>query len=271
MLFDTRIQLLFGGLLLAQLLYPVPGRAATAEGDPATMVVELGLDVATGSYGNPVSTTTLSIPVSVLYLPTPRIDLGIMIPYLRQSNDLVVGGRAVHGTANPRLQNMMARRSEPVQGLGDLVFSAGCMVAKEGDLLPQVRTVAAVKFPTADDTLGTGAFDESLGLALAKSLDDWYLYLGGNYTFQGSTSLFTARDFADGEVGVGYEILPGLRPSLGLRGATSAESGSGGTALVEGKLVYAASGAVDLKLYLDRGLSTSSATWQGGCSLGYNF
>jgi hypothetical protein len=272
MLFDTRIQLLFGGLLLAQLLDPVPGRAAAASGgDAASIVLELGLDVATGSYGNPVSTTTVSIPFSFLYLPTPRIDLGLMIAYLRQSNDLVVGGRVVHGAANPRPRNMMANRSEPVQGVGDLVCTAGYLVVKEGDLLPQVRAIGAVKFPTADDSLGTGAFDESLGLALAKSLDDWYLYLGGNYTFQGSTSLFTARNFANGEVGVGYEVLPGLRPSLGLRGATSAESGSGGTALVEGKLVYAASRAVDMKLYLDRGLSTSSATWQGGCSLGYNF
>jgi hypothetical protein len=93
----------------------------------------------------------------------------------------------------------------------------------------------------------------------------------GNYTFQGKTSLFTARDFADGEIALGYEVLPGLRPSLGLRGATSAEAGSGGTSLVEGKLVYAATRSVDMKLYLDRGLSTSSATWQGGCSLGYNF
>ncbi|GFO70826.1 hypothetical protein GMLC_44050 [Geomonas limicola] len=250
--------------------------ADTLSSDEATTFsTEIGFDLATGRYGNTVSTTTLSIPVSVLYLPTPRLDLGLMIPYLWQNNDLVVEGRPVQ---NPSVQagpggilRRPAQHSQAVHGFGDLVGTVGYLLFKEGDYAPQLRGLAAVKFPTAESGLGTGAFDEIVGLAATKSFGAWYLYASGNYTFQGKTSLFTARDFADGETGVGYEVIPGLRPSLGVRGATAVETGTGGTMLLGGKLVWALSDSIDLKAYLDRGLATAAPDWQGGASLAFNF
>jgi len=259
-------------------LAPVPAARAESASfgtENSTVTAELGFDVASGRYGNTATTTTVSVPFSLLYLPTSRIDLGLQIPYIRQSNDYVVGGRPVRSTNQPGPvvgpAPRQTQQDKPVQGVGDLVLSAGYLLFREGDLTPQLRAVAALKIPTADSELGTGAYDESIGLALAKALGPWYFYLNGTYTFQGKTSLFTARDFADGEVGVGYEVIPGLRPSLGLRAATSVESSAGGTMQVETKLVWALSGSLDLKAYLARGLATSAPDWQGGFSLAFNF
>ena len=274
--YHARTLALFGLLNLAVLLAPVTGsrEAFGAGGDPTKLALEVGLDVATGNYGNAVSTTSVSLPVSLLYLPTSRLDLGAVLPFIRQNNDLVVGGRPVRSRQGARPRGMAAGKDGTdgaVRGVGDLVLSAGYTLLPETDSAPQLRPVFAVKVPTAGTTLGTGAFDESLGLNLTKSQGDWYLFLSGDYTLQGKTTLFTARNFADGECGVGYEVSPGLRPSLGVKGASSVEAGVGGTLQVEAKLVYAATRAVDLKLYLDRGLTGSSATWEGGCSLAYNF
>jgi len=255
--------------------YLTTARAADDSSEATSFSAEIGFDVATGSYGNAVSTTTLALPVGLLYLPTPRLDLGLMLPYLWQNNDLVVGGRPVRNPAAQSGPGGMLRRpaqqNQAVHGFGDLVCTVGYLLFTEGDYSPQLRGQVAVKIPSAESGLGTGAFDETVGLAASKSFGPWYLYGSGNYTFQGKTSLFTARNFADGETGVGYEVLPGLRPSVGVRGATSVETGSGGTAQVGGKLVWAVTGSVDLKAYLDRGLASAAPDWQGGASLAFNF
>ena len=269
----SRTLALLGVLNLAVLVTPLAGKAETpaSGGEPGAFSTEIGLDVATGKYGNATSTTTVSLPVSLLYFPTARLDLGLSIPFIRQNNDLVVDGRPVRSRQAPPPRGMAARQGGPVCGIGDLVLSAGYTLLPETDRAPQLHSILAVKCPTADSKLGTGAFDESLGLGLTKSLGNWYLFLFADYTLQGKTSLFTARDFADGECGAGYEVLPGLRPSLGVKGVSSMEANVGGTLQAEGKLVYAATRAIDLKLYLDRGLTVSSATWEGGCFLAYNF
>jgi len=260
-----------------------------------TLAVELGCDVAGGRYGSRVNTTTVAFPVSLLYFPTDRLDLGLTAQYLRQNNAFVVEGRVVR---NPQLSPpaaMAARtaaaaqpqsgpvaaaaaqtaasqaRSRGVQGIGDLYFTAGYLLVREGDLRPQLRPVLTVKFPTAESSLGTGAFDGSVGLTASKGFGSWYLFANGDYTLQGRTSLFTAKNFVDGETGVGYEVLPGLRPSLGVKGATPAEAGVSGTRQGELKMVYAATQRIDVKLNLDRGLSTASPDWEGGLSLTFNF
>lgn len=244
------------------------------EEKPKRFAAELGIDVATGKYGNPTSTTTVMVPLSLLYFATPRLDFGIVVPYLWQSNDLVVGGRPVRRTLAqpmPKPKPAATRQNGSVSGVGDLLFSGGYVLHEETEATPQVRGVITIKAPTADQTLGTGVPDETAELQCTKSLADWYLFLDGAYTRQGKTSLFQARNFAEVDGGVGYEVLPGLRPSIGVKGATAAEKNTGGTLQVEGKVVYAATRAVDFKLYLDRGFTTTSPDWQGGCSVGYNF
>ena len=237
-----------------------------------TLSVELGLDVASGKYGGGVSTTTVSVPLSILYLPTERLDLGLSVPFIRQSNGLVVAGRVVRPTAvRPAPTARPVTTGGAVSGIGDLVLAAGYLLHAETESLPQLRPVVSVKAPTADSSLGSGEFDETVGLGLGKSLDNWYLFLDAGYTVQGRTVLFSARNFVDYDAGIGYEIVPGLRPSLGVKGASSAQTGEGGVTQAEAKLVYAASRALDLKLNLERGLSVASPDWEAGCSLAYNF
>ncbi len=47
-------------------------------------------------------------------------------------------------------------------------------VVQEGPVLPEIAPYVKIKFPTADDSrgLGTGEFDETLGVDLSKALFD---------------------------------------------------------------------------------------------------
>lgn len=272
-------RVVLAAVLTLLILFPVAGSAASTQAwseDAAStsFSVELGFDVATGSYGNPTSTTTVGVPLSISWFPTPRLDLGLSIPYLWQSNQQVVGGHPVRTaakTARPMQMPGQKSRTQAVNGVGDLLLSAGYAVLAESETLPQLRPVCGVKVPTASDQLGTGAADYLLGVDLAKLLGEWYLYAGGNYTFQGKTELFQARDYADYTVMVGYEVLPGARPALALRGATPAETGVGSVLQLEGRFTYTLSRLWDLKLHLGRGLTRNTADWEGGSSLSYNF
>ena len=259
-------------LITQQPVWADPLAEAAAEKESQeTLSVELGFDHATGKYGNSVSTVTNSFPLSILYFPTSRLDLGVSVPYISQNNGLVVGGRVVRGAAVPLQQRARTARDSRVSGIGDLVLAMGYAPLLESDRFPQLRLVANLKAPTAGTALGTGKFDETLGLGLSKNLGNWYLFLDGGYTFQGKTDLFAARNFVEYDFGLGYEVLSGLRPSLGLKGTSSTEAGVGGNQQVEGKLVYAVTRAFDFKLNLDRGLSVSSPDWEVGCAFGYTF
>lgn len=276
-----RILAVVYAVILFVLYTQVPCRAealAEAGEHPPRFLVEVGYDVATGTYGNTTSTTTMSVPLSIGWAATPRLVFGLSIPYLWQNNADVVAGRPVRVPKTlgfgmlPITRNAPAStRNHAVSGVGDLLLSGGYAVLTETDYLPELRPSLGVKLPTADTDLGTGKTDVILGLASSKWLGAWYLYLDGDYTVQGKSSLFQARNFFDYALGVGYEIWDGLRPSIGVKGATPAEEGSGAAIEVEGRVVYALNRAFDLRFHAGRGLSVSAADWEGGCSLGFNF
>ena len=276
MRFQNNALLQLGVLIMLVLLAPRLSEAdaltdaVNEQAKPETLSVESGFDLATGKYGSSSSTNTVSVPLSIVYFPTDRLDVGLSVPYLWQNTQLVVAGKVVRFTG-VRAAQRRAEREKPVNGVGDLLLAAGYTLVAESDRLPQLRPVLSVKIPTADTSLGTGEFDETCGLGLSKSLGEWFLFLDGGYTLQGKSDLFVAKNFVDFDLGIGYQILAGLRPSLAVKGASAAQAGVDGNLQIEGKLVYTATRAVDLKLYLDRGLSVSSPDWEGGCSLSYNF
>ncbi|MBJ6723128.1 transporter [Geomesophilobacter sediminis] len=279
---------MLGALILFVLGQPARSQAGSgADAEKKSRVAaEVGFDVATGSYGNPTSTTTVAVPFSLSYLVTPRFDLGLSIPYLWQSNEEVVGGKPVRSGklvaargAAPAAPPMMgggsstvsASRTRAVSGLGDLLLSAGYTLLPETDGVPELRAVAGLKVPTADSGLGTGAVDGVAGFTSSKWLGNWYLYLDGDYTVQGRTSLYNARNYFGYDLGVGYEVLPGLRTDFGIKGMTATEEGTGAGLQLEAKVLYVLSRRVFLKTYLDRGLTTWSPDWQGGGAVSISF
>ncbi len=231
--------------------------------------IEAGLDIATGKYGGSISTTTISIPLSINYYPNKYFDFGASVPYIHQNTNLIVGGRVVTGTAARNVKS--TNNKVTVSGFGDLLLDMGYTFSSESLKSFQVRPVATLKLPTADAGLGSGAVSEILGVGLTKNIDKWLLFMDGDYAFQGKTALYTAKNYVDYDAGIGYEITPGLRPSLAIKGATSAQEGVSGNLQLEGKLIYAVSSNCTLKLYIDRGYSSTSPDWEGSFTINYGF
>ncbi len=75
------------------------------------------------------------------------------------------------------------------EGLGDIILKGGYDLLEEPEQPFNLSAVAKIKLPTAnkDDGLGTGEFDEGVGLEASKRLDSRWTFLGDlYYTFIGS-------------------------------------------------------------------------------------
>ena len=233
---------------------------------PTILSAELGFDVATGKYGTRRTTTTISVPLALTYYPVDSVDVGLSIPYIWQNNGLVVGGRRVK-----RIISNSAAANHPINGVGDLVLALGYKLVRETDYMPEVHPVVNIKFPTAETGLGSGEYDETFGVEFTKWLRDWYFLADGNYTIQGRSKIFKAKNYFSYDGEVGYEIMEGLRPSLGVKAASPAEQKSSSSVQVEGKITYAFTRSIEAKTYVDGGLTTNVPDWEGGFSLAYSF
>ena len=81
-----------------------------------------------------------------------------------------------------------------------------------------------VKFPTADEKkgLGTGEFDETIGLETSKSLTEmWNIYADLYYSFIGDPPDVDFDNVVSYDVGVGYKITPETEATLYYRESTA--------------------------------------------------
>lgn len=102
-------------------------------------------------------------------------------------------------------------------GLGDLIARGRYYLIEEGDLVPLVALIGRIKLPTADADagLGTGEFDEGVGLELTKSLTDrWLAFLDGGYNIIGDAPGTNFNNQWWFDVGVGYDVTNNLHMSL---------------------------------------------------------
>jgi len=169
-------------------------------------------------------------------------------------------------------------RTSSQNGIGDLSLQAGITFIREGDILPQFRALLYLKCPTGDrdNWLGSGEFDEGIGLSVSRTLGDLSLYLEGLWIFQGGSDFlvesgYTARDYLNYYAEIGYQVTDSLIPALALRGTTPASNELGGTAEVRLKLAWKASEHFSFQAYVGTGLTTTSSDFSGGASLFYNF
>lgn len=263
----------FASLLLAAITI-LP---AVALGADKPFSLGVGFEFATGKYGTDTRTNSVTVPVTFSYYPTERLDLGLEIPYLYQSNSVTTAAGSML-RFNTRGSRTTARRTafdqtQSQSGIGDLTLSGGYVVVEEGDATPQVRPTAYVKFPTADKDkgLGTGKFDEGVGLELSKWIGPWYASIEGDYNFIGGSSDLGLKNYFSYQAGLGYRLTDKLRPSLILKGAESPSDNS--PALLEGRLKLACrmTDAAGLSAYLAKGLANGSPDFGAGVALSFDF
>ena len=272
----------------------------------------VGVDFSTSRYGTHSRTESLSIPVTLEWRPHKRFDIQLSLPYIYQSNSITpayvqssasdvttaansqfqqvktvpatgsqgksgqatpVGAMAGSGTGVPQLGQNSSQN-----GIGDMTLQVGFALIEENLALPQLRVLGYCKFPTGDrdNWLGSGEFDEGVGLSLSKTYGDLALYLEGIWIFQGGSDFlvesgFTVKDYLNYYAEISYQATDMLVPALVLTGASPSSKERGGT--VEGrlKLSWRMSEHTSLQGYAGMGFTEASADMTAGVSFFYSF
>lgn len=211
--------------------------AAEAEGPPRPSPqwrVSATVNYSSGSYGADSKTNIVYAPMTIRRIFRDG-DVSLTIPFVSISGTGAVrlvggvptrtgsvsGGTA--GTAGGGAGRGKSPGATPLSssttdsGLGDLILRGRYYLMEEGDFAPLVALTGRIKFPTADADrgLGTGEFDEGVGVELTKRLAArWLAYIDGGYNFIGDAP---GTDFHNQwwyDAGIGYDVTDNLHMSV---------------------------------------------------------
>jgi hypothetical protein len=253
----------------------------------------LGFEFTSGQYGTGIRTDAVFVPFTVSLNPTRRLDFSLELPYVYQSTSSVVAGQfmamqsmgtsstsvgAVMGGPGTGMSGPLTTASATTvnkaqNGVGDLTLKAGYIVVPEGDYLPAVRPNFSLKIPTADKNkfLGTGAFDEALGVEFSKWYGDWLADAETGYTFQGKSTVLSVKDYFYYAIGGGYQLTDWLRPMLLFKGSTPRVEGAAAQLEARLRVKYQMSEHTGLDGYLAKGLTTASPDYGTGLAVYVEF
>ena len=250
--------------LLGIVLAVVGVRPALAQDEPRVSF-STSVDYSVGDYGTGKDTTLLYVPFTLGVRPFDRFWLNVTVPYLYQNSQNVVltgGGVAVKGKSNGKLTRPATSTTE--SGLGDVLAKASLVLVEEKDFIPEITPYFKVKFPTADKDrgLGTGEFDETLGVDVSKLLiASLFGYLELAYTFIGEPSGTTLHNSFGWSVGAAYAIVQPFSVFAFLEGATAIAPGQDDPLDIRVGAEYRIIKALKLTGAVTRGLSNGSADW----------
>src|SRR5438445_4396871 len=198
--------------------------------DEPRVSLSTSVDYSVGDYGTGKDTTLLYVPFTLGVRPFDRFWLSVTVPYIYQTGQNVVltgGGVAVKSEkSNGKLTRPATSTTE--SGLGDVLATASFVLIPEKDFIPEVTPYFKVKFPTADKDrgLGTGEFDETLGVDVSKRLiDALFGFLTLSYTFIVDPPGADFRNSFGWSVGAAYAIVPPFSVFAFLDGATATSAG----------------------------------------------
>jgi outer membrane putative beta-barrel porin/alpha-amylase len=178
----------------------------------------------TGKYGTNVHTDILYAPLSLRRL-FDNGDLSLVIPYLTITSNCgvtVVSGVPLRtGGLCPSTATASGTFPKRVteSGLGDVLLIGRYYLYTEEErgLMPSIMVSGRVKAPTADKDrgLGTGEWDEGVGLGLTKLITDKLIsFVDGGYTVIGKPEGVELRNQWSYDVGLGYYFLPTVLGSV---------------------------------------------------------
>lgn len=157
-----------------------------------------GFDFSTGSYGAPKHTEILYIPVTAQAAKGPW-TLKVVVPWIRVSGPALLLDGAAEGTAG-------LRTSGAASGLGDVNFSATYSLESLYAYGLYVDLTARAKAPTASYALGlgTGAWDGTFQVDIAKTWGDFMPFGNIGYRVTSQPKTFPLRNVFFGSVGLQY-------------------------------------------------------------------
>lgn len=264
-------------LLLLSLTTMALGEDQIAESQRGKWAVGVGFDVASGTYGNETTTCFVAIPFLLQYSPSPRWFLELDLPWVHQSNSVTTygsigpshelmvrsGGSAAlaptgEHSGGPGGSGQMNLDPDQAQsGIGDATLSAEYTLLEERARQPRIGALLSLKIPLAneDKGLGTGEFDEGVGLSLAKTVGFTRYFARGSYIFRGDSAQYDPKNYLSYALGIGYLFNFDLQAALALTGATAPFAGAPAPLEAQVRLNYRISERVRIGGYIGHGLS----------------
>jgi Putative MetA-pathway of phenol degradation len=263
----------YRGILVALALTFLGAAPALADDDPLRWALSTSFNYSEGDYGTGKNTTLIYVPFTLGVRPIDRLDLSLTIPYLRQSsqNVVITGGGIAPSKHGRRLVVSSARQSVSTteDGLGDILLKGRYVLLEEKPLVPETAPYLKIKFPTADSDrgLGTGEFDETVGVDLSKTFGQrWFGYLGLGYTFIGSPPGTTLDNSFGWSIGAAYAVTSPLSVFAFLDGATAITPGTQDPLELRVGAEYNLTKALKVTGSLTKGFTDGSPDW--GVSVG---
>jgi Putative MetA-pathway of phenol degradation len=268
----------YRGMVIGMALMLLGAVPAFAEDEPAEprwgWHLSTSFNYLKGDYGTGEDTEIIYVPFT-FGIRLDRFKLGLTVPYLRQSSQNVVltGG----GVAKKEKQAATAAsttESRTEDGLGDILLRASFIVLKEQPLLPEIEPYLKIKFPTADEDrgLGTGEFDETIGVDLSKTfLDRLGVYVTLAYTFIGSPPGEDFNNSFGWSIGAAYAVARPFSVFAFLDGSTAIAPGQDNPLELRVGAEFRIIKALKLTGSFMKGLSDGSADWGASAGLALRF
>ncbi|MBB3991689.1 hypothetical protein [Croceicoccus naphthovorans] len=196
-------------------------RASAPHGrnDGPQFEISTGVEYEEGDYGTDTKINILSVPTSVK-LSTGDLQLIATLPYRRVEGPSSVVPGGVLGL--PILLDPNQPQTENVtrEGWGDLELG---VVYAIPTTVVNLAISGSVKLPTAENNLGTGATDYTLGTEVSRPFAGGIIpFASFSYTFLGSPEGYSLQDSYAASGGIATKIGPATQGYLSYRYADNA-------------------------------------------------
>jgi len=202
--------------------------AALAADDDPRWLFSSSVNYSVGDYGTNKDTTIVYVPFTFEVRLIDTLWISVTVPWIDQNSQNVVvtgGGVATRKKAKGKFAQPATATAE--SGLGDVLLRVSYVLLDEQPFLPEIAPYVKIKFPTADADrgLGTGEFDETVGVDLSKQIiGSLYGYVTA-YTFVGSPPGADFHNSFGWSVGAAYTLVPSLSFFAFLNGSTAISPG----------------------------------------------
>lgn len=260
------------GLSLAVALILL-GAAPAAAADDIRWSLSTSVNYSVGDYGTGKNTTIVYAPFTLGVSPIDPLWLRLTLPFISQtSQNVVLTGGGVASRKGQRGKLAQPAGSTTENGLGDALLRASYVVLEEQGPIPEIAPYLKLKFPTADSDrgLGTGEFDETLGVDLGKRLaDGLFGYLTLAYTFVGNPPGSDLKNSFGWSLGAAYAVTQPLSVFAFLDGSTAISPGQADPVELRVGAEFKLTSALKLTGAVTRGLTDGAADWgvSGGLTL----
>lgn len=240
--------------------------------DGPRFLLSTSFNYSNGDYGTSEDTEIIYVPFT-FGVKLDRFEARLTVPYIRQTSQIVTvtgGGVAVRKDRKARA----AQEADTESGLGDVLLRGSYVLLEEREVWPEIAPYVKIKFPTADEDrgLGTGEFDETLGIDLSKTfLERLTAYLTLAYTFVGSPDGSDFDNSFGWSLGAAYAVASPFSVFAFLDGATAISSEQDDPLELRVGAEWRFTKVVKLTGAVTKGLTDGSADWGISAGLALRF